>query len=90
LCFFVANPSARLVAGKSFVKKTAVRFSAGTLLEPRGQLTLPAISMKTTKLMHALLVMMLCAGINVGTTVREFNPPESSAQSVDLRLAGQV
>ncbi len=46
--------------------------------------------MKTTKFMHAVLVMLLCAGINVGTTVRESNPPENAAATVDLRLAGQV
>ena len=46
--------------------------------------------MKTTKLMYAALVLLLCAGINVGTTVREFNPPENAVGTVDLRLVGQV
>ena len=44
--------------------------------------------MKTPKLLHVALVLLLCVGINVGFTVREFNPPETKVGAVDLRLAG--
>jgi hypothetical protein len=43
--------------------------------------------MKTTKLMHAVLMLLLCAGINAGASAREFNPPENAVGAVDLRLA---